>query len=343
MIILDTNQIRGVGFPYSATFAMLETIAASRGHRLAICEMTLIEYLASQRHDAEEAVKSIAGAMRSLTRMAPSLPALTNIPDPTEVIRQCRALLEEKMVVLPTPLGAEAEALRREAERRRPAAVAWERDGGRGARDVVIWLTVLSALGTNSGSEVLLVSADGDFGNNNSLHDELVNELLEQGTPELGFCSGIDALLDGLADKSEVPSDVYALLAESEAVRDAAKELLDSWGFSLLYSRASSTVFAHVDWPAAFLHGTHGLKPAATKNASAYTVADQTWLSVECTWHADYELPRLAPAGSMFQRPSAIIPITAQMTLLANMTDGALHAVTVVNCRPPQLDLTMVG
>lgn len=45
--------------------------------------------------------------------------------------------------VLPTPEGAEAEALRGESSRRRPALKSG--GSGKGARDVAIWLTTLDA------------------------------------------------------------------------------------------------------------------------------------------------------------------------------------------------------
>lgn len=65
-----------------------------------------------------------------------------------------REAIEEGFKILPTPADAEHDALIREIHRVRPANPEWnDEKGGSGARDAVIWLTVLAAAKADGGEQ----------------------------------------------------------------------------------------------------------------------------------------------------------------------------------------------
>jgi hypothetical protein len=134
--------------------------------------------------------------------------------DAVDAVKARQKAIEQVFKILPTPDGAEHEALSRDIRRLRPAKTEWDKDKekkGSGARDVVIWLTVLEAARTDGG-EVLFLSDDGDFGSAKGWHPELDEEMLDA-HPRL-LHGGIGELIDELATSAPEPGNTMALLSD---------------------------------------------------------------------------------------------------------------------------------
>lgn len=212
MIVLDTNQLREASPPDGALLALLVKLAELRGDRLALPEIVEEEYLAWCEHEVQDALGLLSKTARKLSPffgedIAGKVPRL-RAEDALTVRRQ---ILQETFRILPTPEGSEHDALIREMKRQRPASTSWDnKDGGSGARDAVIWLTILNAARASS-DEILFLSRDTDFGTAQGWHGEL-----EQEVPDCKIRllpKGIGQLIAEYADPAAEPENLTEILA----------------------------------------------------------------------------------------------------------------------------------
>jgi hypothetical protein len=135
VIVVNTNQFRQLGVPSGALFAILRQVAQQHGHTIAIPEMVMVETLAHYRHEVGTHITQIEKGQRGLRRCGVSIDI--NFPNVELMVQLREEELHKHITVLEPPEGAAWEALQREAQRRRPADVDWDKKGA-GSRDVLI-------------------------------------------------------------------------------------------------------------------------------------------------------------------------------------------------------------
>ena len=303
MIILDSNQLRQAAPPDGAVLGLLRKLAEPKGHALAIPEMVKIEHLAHLEHDAQIAISFMAKTVKELSKIF-NEDLTSKIPPlfADQAVKGRSKVLEEVFTILPTPEGAEGEALIREARRQRPTNAAWDKDkGGSGARDAVIWLTVKEAA-QKSDEEILFLSQDNDFGNADGWHPELARELVGPNCRLLH--GGIDELLAEIAEKADEPTDLMKILqcpvvVEAVTARYSGEDVF----FQML---------AHVTTgePNSFI-GSSAPQMTPLEKAGrvhSYSVGDLTWIAVRVKWSAikSYDVIPVAGPMSSQMRPLAI-------------------------------------
>ncbi|MFK0238716.1 PIN domain-containing protein [Streptomyces vinaceus] len=216
---------------------MLRKIADLQGRTLALPEMVAIEHVAHYQHEVEQHHTQALRALGALGKafeadFSPEVRKHT----PAEAGRARRAALEKVFTILPTPDGAAAEALRREANRQPPAEQTWStgksevRAGG--ARDVAIWLTVLAAARESSGP-VWFLTQDGDFrgSGDEDFHPALRAEadaaLADRSCFLRLLPGGIQQLMGELAEEvTPVPDTLDDLLHHPDVAEAVINELI---------------------------------------------------------------------------------------------------------------------
>ncbi|WP_042372991.1 PIN domain-containing protein [Streptacidiphilus neutrinimicus] len=300
MIVLDTNMLDAANFPNGSLLLMLRTLAGHKNHVLAVPEMVRIEHVAHHRRDVAEALRA---ARQSLDMLGIAFgrdlgsPLLDLTADEAAALRS-DAL--ETFEILPIPPGAAEAALTREANRQPPAERVW-RDGtgkrvkARGARDAVIWLTLLETARSRD-EPVWFLSEDKDFavgtGWDPDLWAEAVAALGEKASNLKLVQGGFAGLLAQLADPSEMSVADLEPLLRSEAVRDAVTNKITG---PLVLNRL-----------ARFLpHGPETAHAEVTRVAfdkrldrpHAYRVGDQVWVTGRARWTGRKEYASVQGAG----------------------------------------------
>lgn len=282
MIILDTNQLDQVGLPNGPLLAMLSKIGKDAGHALAVPEIVLTEHLAHHWHKIDENIRMMARAARQLSNLLGKVVGHETFSR-DEVCNARKRIVESAFVVLPTPDGAEREALRREAFRDPPAKPAWptggKRAAGSGARDVVIWLTILDAA-KGADEDIIFVSADGDFVETDELRRELADEfhdIVNNSDTNLRIYNNITKLLEVFAHKIDPPDgDRMNEILSNDSV---FQKIMDESRVPLLFFNADLD-----DIPSmAMLSGEIEFKLITYRNPIAYKVGENTWISAHVT------------------------------------------------------------
>jgi PIN domain len=211
VISFDTNQVFGRA-PDGTLIRMLHKVAEQTSHELMLPEIAVEEYLAHYRHKVEVIAKRAKDAVDDLRNLAPDwhgrVPSLLSVGEMAEKSR--REKLEQIFRIHPTPAGAWREALSREARRRRPAKTSWDAPGT-GARDVVVWLTVVDACRAVADAATYFVTANSsDFGKDGSLWPELLRDFDDQLGQNAGlfhYCADIPMLMGQLGIERVRPPD----------------------------------------------------------------------------------------------------------------------------------------
>lgn len=343
MIVLDTNQVDQLGGPQGALFVMLGRIAALGGQELALPEMVLAEHLAHYEHQVEQQVSAARVAFKALGKLDAQPWTEATLPSVAESVARRDSAMREHFTILNTPVGAAQEALVREARRKRPADVEW-REGvkGTGARDVVIWLTVLDAL-AQPGAEVLFVSADRDFTNRSgTLYLELWQELEARGlAPDsLKMHESVASVMAAFAQKVELPSEFDPSDVSWLDVKFLVERVVRSGGLEGLRSLPASDALV-VEAAVREVH------TAQRGKVQAYQLGDEQWISAECRWTGVVNVGVVASDRSAQATLSAMrfsVPFTFDGTCLASRgSDGVLlRLTTLLSSTSVQFDETAI-
>lgn len=218
-LVCDTNVLPFRGYGRNLAFEAALLIARARGLAVLVPELALEEATALRRREIEAAFQQAASALASCRTYA-DVPQPT-LPDPATLAHAWRKALQDRVELIPTPDGAADEALRREIERLPPARE------GKGARDVVIWLSTLAAL-TGTADLLYFVSQNSrDFAaadDTKTLHAALRSEL---GPLEARFCyfSSLDDFLGVLAQSGTASLDGARLCASQEVLASLSRAI----------------------------------------------------------------------------------------------------------------------
>ena len=212
MIILDTNVLPNGPAAGSVVFPVLQVVASNAGQRLAVPRIVVDESCERLRRELLDAYEQIVRGTETVSKY---LGASSSHPRPVDdlVVPNWREYLARLFVVLEPPDGAFEEALLREVQRKPPT-----RDG-RGARDALIWLTVLDHLQRDETPTYFVSNNGKDFGKDGLL-PELRAEIPDGST--LNYCTSIVDLLDRLATPSPQPlrrADIEEAGPVHEAIR----------------------------------------------------------------------------------------------------------------------------
>jgi PIN domain len=229
VISLDTNQVWGQA-PDGALIRMLEKVAGHTGHELVLPEIVVEEYLADYRQQVEVAANTARRAIDNLRRLVPSwystAPSFGSVAEMAEERR--RDQLAQIFRIHPTPAGAWREAMLREARRRPPAKTSWEKPGS-GARDVVVWLTVLDACSASAVETHFVTANSSDFGKNASLRPDLIQDLdehLGKDAARFRYHSDIQMLMNHLGIE-HVQAPDSGSIGQASPVRKAVEAALN--------------------------------------------------------------------------------------------------------------------
>jgi hypothetical protein len=287
VILLDTNQLLGKSLD-APVLRMLKKVAEQAGHGLVLPEMVAEEYLAHYRHDVEEAARRAGEGFEALHRLVPRWPGdarlLRSVAESAELGR--RSQLGDLFRIHPAPDGAWRESVMREASRRPPAKTSWEagKPGG-GARDAVVWLTVLDACAGSREEAYFVTGNSSDFGKGGVLREELAQEVRERLGEDAGllrYCPGIPALMSQLGTVSAQPPGEEEIGAAGQVTAAVEAALAaDDVPFDLMSAIPSVSLKV--------VGGFSGVQDVRLERlqgkAEAYQLGNDTWASVRAMWH----------------------------------------------------------
>ncbi len=212
--------------PYGALIRMLHKVAEQTGHELVLPEFVVEEYLAHYRHKVDVVTNKARDAIDALRHLYPSWPGEAPSFGPVAEMAEtdCREKLGQIFRTHPTPGGALQKGLLREARREPPAKRSWDKPGS-GARDVVIWLTILDACKASDIENYFVTANGADFGKEGSLWPELVQDLHDELGQKAGlfhYCADIPMLMDQLSIERVPPPD-DATIGSAAPVRTAVE------------------------------------------------------------------------------------------------------------------------
>jgi hypothetical protein len=198
-IYLDANALPADSQATALGFSVLRAVAAAAGQTLAIPALALDEALARRGRTLVDTTRELAQAITRLKSMGLAIeqPSLHGIED---IVDQWHSDVVTSCDVIATPDGAQAEGLRREIYRLPPTRE------GYGARDAVIWLTILADLSKRQEPCFFLSANTKDFANPQDkarLHPALVSEL-PAGHTSMGYFPSSVSLLASLANKLQI-------------------------------------------------------------------------------------------------------------------------------------------
>jgi PIN domain len=336
VITLDTNQLRGKG-PDGALLHMLQKVAQQTGHELVLPEMVVEEYVAHYRHEVELAVKLVRDGVDELRRLIPRWSGeaafVRAVEEDAERIR--RDELGKLFRTHPTPSDAWREALVRESSRRPPAKTGWEegKPGG-GARDVVIWLTILDAC-QSSRQETYFVSRNSsDFGKDGSLRPELARELhdrLGQDAHLLQYCADVPMLMSRLGIEN-VPAPDAAAIGSAHSVLEAVGTALS--GDDVPFEFLSGASYSVLNFVAGFKGAQDVRFRRLQGKVEAYRIDRDIWACARGSWEASANLwvlwkPELGPKTTG-QNVRVDFTVTATVVMQLDH-DGAIIAAEVTD------------
>jgi hypothetical protein len=206
MIVLDTNALRSFAHD-GPQIAVLRKLSASRSQRLLIPEIVYEEYVAQRQREIDTAVKRLLSAYDDLKRLTPwpgSRPP--HMVDSREIAETYHGggLTASFSVIEASPAAA-VEAMSRETWRKAPAKTASEGSGS-GARDALVWLTLLEHA-RQEDPPVYFISADkAAFGGSAGLHAVLTEEATRAGV-EVILLTKVEELFSALATRIPDPPD----------------------------------------------------------------------------------------------------------------------------------------
>jgi hypothetical protein len=227
LIILDTNVLPRHGSLGGPVVALVRAIAQKTGHKVALPAIVVEESVAELTRELSKAWDKAKVAAEALTQFFPGY--RIDQPNLAKCVEQWQADLKRSFTILDAPPGAANEALHREAHRILPTRSAGPKGSGSGARDALIWLTVLDAHRREpaNGATYFVTNNPVNFG-----HDKLLPPLQQEvdgvaTTAPFHYLNSMTGLLEELAAPAGEGPTEYDLLA-SDQLRVAVEEVLRS-------------------------------------------------------------------------------------------------------------------
>ncbi|MGA5818655.1 PIN domain-containing protein [Kitasatospora sp. NPDC094028] len=176
-IFLDTNVLPRQRVVRNVIISTILRVAKAKGMAVAISSVVLDESLSQRRQVATSTVESLSTAISAMSKLTDLDPIY--IPGIEEIVADWEGQLRDAFQVIPVNGDDAAEALWREALRKKPA-----KSDGTGARDAAIWLTVKRSHCSSPGGQTHFVSDNWkDFAapDKKSLHPDLAAEVSDSG------------------------------------------------------------------------------------------------------------------------------------------------------------------
>jgi hypothetical protein len=270
LIIFDTNVLPRYGSLSGPTLTLIRAIAGQTGHEVALPAIVIEESVAGLARNLQHAWDGVLTARAHLAQFLPAY--RVDQPDLDKPISTWRTELERSFVVLEAPPGAAAEALRREAHRIPPTRTANRR--GVGARDALIWLTVLDAhVGDSSDATYFVTGNPNDFGQGKLL-PELQREVDDLRAPAaFRYLTSIKGVLEALANPVGDGPTESELLA-SDGLRAVVEQTL----LSTAVEDREASLFGFAAISSASLRQADGSR--------AYEVNGRRYAAVNTVWDA---------------------------------------------------------
>ena len=275
MIILDANVLPRHGSLAGPAFALVRAIAEKTGHDVALPAIVVEESVAKFTRELRKAWDRTKTAEQALAEFFPGY--RIDQPDLSKRVEQWRKDLKRSFAILDTPPGAAEEALRREAHRIAPTRSAGPKGSGIGARDALIWLTVLDAYGREpvNGVAYFVTNNPDDFGRG-ALLPALQREVdAIATTTSFHYLTSMTGLLDALATPvSDGPTE--SELFASHELRAAVEQAL----------RSMDVVGGDGgEWLPTFRPGITGVSLRKAETNKAYEVGGQRFAAVSTVWN----------------------------------------------------------
>jgi hypothetical protein len=328
LIILDTNVLPRDGSLAGPVVALVHAIAEKTGHQVAVPAIVVEESVAMFHRELRTQWDKANAAAKTLARFFPGY--RIEAPDLVMRAEQWRDDLERSFTLLDAPPGAADEALRREAHRIAPTRSAGPKGSGSGARDALIWLTVLDAYRREpaNGAIYFVSNNPADFGNS-----ELLPALQEEveavaTTASFRYLTSMTDLLDALATPAG-SGPTPAELVASHKLRATVVKVLK--GIDLVGGDF---------WAQALRPEISGVSLRSAEAGSAYDVGGRRFAAVSTVWDAvasTFAVSSEATSGLV----ESVRHYTARLLLLVELgDDGRVTAVDVASAGPLVYDRT---
>ena len=183
-IVLDASSIIGEDFGRSPLFKTLLSASNTVGHTVCVPRLAIAETVAKFSRDFDRDRNLVSRHLGQLSKLLGRaiVSEITELEPTTE-----NTLFENSLVarleaanvaIRGYPMVDHEDIANKAIARRRPFDVK-----GSGYRDTLIWLSTLELAGQTD-SNLILVAEDGDFGDDNGLHSDLVDDLVLGGYPK---------------------------------------------------------------------------------------------------------------------------------------------------------------
>ena len=317
-IYVDTNAIPPHGPLDSIDLSALRAVAMEHGFDVALPRMVVEESIGQRRRHvraAIEGVRSAQHAVREFWKVESPPP-----PDLDDTVEQWRTHLEARFRIVETPANAANEALAREIHRIPPT-----RDG-KGARDAVIWLSIIDDIkGTDGESNFLITSNKKDFASPqdpNSFHPALLEEL---GARALTLKRTVADVIDVLAKK--VDFDLTPeVLAKWPGAEDAVSSEFARIGFHRLVAERRDELEAVVGVAAVgdlYLSCAVRSRPSMVYRVTAYEMEGRQVAIAVTDWEVDLEIGALRKyKGGGLASQTFLVRATVQAHLWLRLGDN---------------------
>jgi hypothetical protein len=329
LIILDTNVLPRDGSLAGPIIALVQAIAVKTGHQVALPRIVVEESVALLHRELHQEWDKANTAAKALARYFPGY--RIEEPNLVERAQQWRTDLERSFVVLDAPPGAADEALRREAHRIAPTRSAGPKGSGSGARDALIWLTVLDAYKKEpaSGVAYFVTNNPADFGKGGLLPS------LQQEVDAVATSASFRYL-------TSMP-DLLATLATPAGSGPTADELVASHKLRATVVKAlrdMDIVGDNIDWSRrGFRPGFTGLSLREAGSGKAYEVGGRRFAAVSTVWELTSSSFHSSTENIHAWEWESIRHYTARLLLLVELgDDGRVTGADCVNAGPLVFD-----
>lgn len=268
-IYLDTNILPRKGPLRSASIDALLRIAREHGQEVAIPEIVLHESINARYDSVRAEIEKLRKALADASNFFEVPPIY--LPDIDEVVTKWEQSVRSLFRIIPDKPEHALESLRREARRVRPASK------GRGARDSLIWLTIIYHAEPNRNEHFFVSQNTNDFeGSETNLRSELLSEIHQLGV-NLNYTSSLDALLTQLAPSIDFSVSHSDASSEEHKTQILYELLLNPVIDDLLDARGNETL--------------NGLKLELDSVVThhAYQVGDTLLVSAKTLWKISLE------------------------------------------------------
>jgi hypothetical protein len=223
IVVLDANAIMQDPMCAGAIWQVLAHAPADWHLRLAVSEVAVAEAVAGYERETQRAILQLEKVAKSWGRMG----AKSDV----EALRDALLLRSQRYPehlasslsaagtkILAPPNVSHREIVGRAVARRRPCDAE-----GDGYRDTLVWLTVLDLAVEDGADQVVFVTNDSDFLNDDksALHVDLVEDLASRGAEDRVRIGALPDVLLELAERSQDDGGIQALRSElqDETVR----------------------------------------------------------------------------------------------------------------------------